>query len=208
MKDLDDAIKRLKLELDIKYFNDFSEGVFVLKKDEFTAEESSIKWLFFTCYICLFSCLPILLIIKFFLHSTLIDEIELALFGILVCVLFTFRVAISSPLKIDFDHQIIYFRKALNYEFNGMAGKVETGDAKKINFDNIADIEVKGLSTHLISLKFAVLLVKTKTTCEGLPYDLTKGENVISISLNLMTCRSSKELKSAVNRLKSELGIK
>ena len=179
-----------------------------MKKDEFIAEESSIKWLFFTCYICLFSCLPILLIVKFFLHSTLMNIIELALFGILVCVIVAFRAAISSPLKIDFDHRVIYFRKALNYEFNGMAGKVEPGNAKKINFDDIADIKIKRLSTHLISLKFTVLLVKTKTTCEGLPYDLTKGNNVISISLNLMTCRSSKGLESAVNRLKSELDIK
>ena len=114
----------------------------------------------------------------------------------------------SSDLKIDFDHRIIHFRKALNYDFNGMAGKIETGDVKKINFDDIADIKIKGLSTHLLSLKFAVLLVKTKTVCEGLPYDITKGDNVVSISLNLMTCRSSKELKSAIKRLKSELDIK
>ncbi|MDO3392424.1 hypothetical protein [Ligilactobacillus sp. 110_WCHN] len=179
-----------------------------MKKDEFIAEESSIKWLFFMCYICLFSCLPIALIINFFLHFTLMNVIEVTLMGLLVCVVISFCAAISSPLKIDFDHRIIYFRKALNYEFNGMAGKVETEDAKKINFDDIADIEIKGLSTHLISLKFTVLLVKTKTTCEGLPYDLTKGNNVISISLNLMTCRSSKGLESAVNRLKSELDIK
>ena len=114
-----------------------------MEKDEFIAEESSIKWLFFTCYICLFSCLPILLIVKFFLHSTLMNIIELALFGILVCVIFTFRAAISSPLKIDFDHRVIFFRKTMKYEFNGMAGKVEPGNAKKINFDDIADIEIK-----------------------------------------------------------------
>lgn len=148
------------------------------------------------------------LLLSFFLHSTLMNIIALALFGILVCVINTFRAAISTPLKIDFDHRVIFFRKTMKYEFNGMAGKVEPGNAKKINFDDIADIKIKGLSTHLISLKFTVLLVKTKTTCEGLPYDLTKGNNVISLSLNLMTCRSSKGLESAVNRLKSELDIK
>ncbi|OAP97429.1 hypothetical protein [Ligilactobacillus aviarius] len=178
-----------------------------MKKDTFIAEESSIKWFFFMCYICLFSCLPILLIIKFFLHFTLINVIRLALLGLLVCVFVSFRAAISSPLKIDFDYRIISFRKTFNYELNGMAGNVKAGDAKKISFDDIADVDIKGLSTHLISLKFAVLLVKTKTTCEGLPYDLTKGNNIISISLNLMTCRSSKELKSVINRLKSELNV-
>ena len=135
-----------------------------MQKDEFIGEESPIKWLFFTCYICLFSCLPILLIIKFFLHYTLMNIIALALFGILVCVINTFRAAISTPLKIDLDHRVIFFRKTMKYEFNGMAGKVEPGNAKKINYDDIADIKIKGLSTHLISLKFAVLLVKTKTT--------------------------------------------
>lgn len=183
-------------------------GVSVLKKDEFIAEESSIRWLFFMSYICFFCCLPVLLIVNFFLHLALMDIIEIVLFAFLLCVIVSFRAAISSPLKIDFDHRIIFFRKALNYEFNGMAGYVKKGIVKKINFDDIADIKIKGLSTHLLSLKFAVLLVKTKTICKGLPYDITKGDNVISISLNLMTCRSSKELESVIKRLKSELDIK
>lgn len=89
------------------------------------------------------------------------NVIELALLGLLGCVVVSFRAAISSPLKIDFDHRIISFRKTFNYEFNRMEGNVKTGDAKKISFDDIADVDIKGLSTHLISLKFAVLLVKT-----------------------------------------------
>lgn len=173
-----------------------------MKKDNVVVKESLISWLFFELYICTFIFLPIGCVMFFVFHVPPFKLIKYAIVGFLVASLMMVKSAVHSPLEINFDHRFIIIRNIMNYEDNEPVGK-----EIKINFDDIANIEVKGLGIHFVNFRFTNLTIKTKKIYKGMMCDLTKGKNAITVALNLMTYQSRKELHTAIGRLKSELDL-
>lgn len=186
----------------LKLLNFCFRSKLILKKDKVVVRESLISWLFFGLYICAFIFIPIGCVIFFVFHVSPLKWVKYVIIGFLVALLTVIKSAVHSPLEIDFDHRFIIIRNFMNYEANEPVGK-----EIKIDFDDIASIEVKGLGVHLINFQFTSFTIKTKKIYGGMMLDLTKGRNAITISLNLMTYQSRKELHAAIGRLKSELDL-
>ena len=173
-----------------------------MKKDKVIVRESLIGLLFFELYICTFIFVPIGCVMFFVFHVSPFKLAKYVIIGFLVTSLIMFKSAVHSPLEIDFDHRFIIIRNFMNYEANEPVGK-----EIKIDFDDIASVEVKGLGVHLINFQFTSFTIKTKKIYEGMMRDLTKGKNAITVALNLMTYQSRKELHTAIGRLKNELNL-